>query len=84
MQSTKMTDREAIAKAIQLRDYIRNDETYKLKDIGETERHEYMDALSILINIGTAQAESAKTKSEKRGLELFAEVLAERRAETHE
>lgn len=73
-----MTTNEAIAKAIQLRDYIRNYETDKLKDISETERREYMDALSILINIGTVQAESKKVESEKTGLELFTEMLAER------
>lgn len=74
-----MTTNESIAKAIQLRDYIRNYETDKLKDISETERREYTDALSILINIGTVQAETKKVNPEKTGLELFAEVLAERK-----
>lgn len=73
-----MTNHEAIAKVMLVRNDIRNDNTDKYKDISDRERLEYMDALSTLINIAVTQTESGATKPQKTGLELFAEILANR------
>lgn len=73
-----MSNHEAIATVMLVRDDIRNYNTDRYSDISIEMRRQYMDALSILINIAIEQTESAETKPQKTGLELFAEILANR------
>lgn len=75
--SNKMNDYEAIASAMRVRDDIRNYETSKYEDMDFPQRKECIDALAQVINLAVEYTELLESKT---GLELFAEVLAERAA----
>lgn len=75
----KFTNQEAIAKVMIVRDDIRNHNTDKYKDMDFDIREEYTSALAQVINLAQSAIEQNKT-TPKTGLDLFMEVLAERRA----
>lgn len=57
---TKLTDREAIAKVMLIRDEIRNYDTEKYEDMSYAERLEYTDALAQVINLASSVVEREK------------------------
>lgn len=75
--SNRMNDYEAIAKAMQVRDDIRNYNTDKYEDMDFPQRKECIDALAQVINLAVEYTELLESKI---GLELFAKVFAERAA----
>lgn len=78
--SNKMNDYEAIAKAMQVRDDIRNYDTDKYDDMDFPQRKECIDALAQVINLAVEYIELLESKSQKTALELFSKVFAERAA----
>lgn len=75
---TKLTDREAIAKVMLIRDEIRNHDTEKYEEMSYQERLECTDALAQVINLATSAIENLAVSERKSSVELFKEVFAEK------
>ena len=73
-----MTDREAIAKVMLIRDEIRNHDTQKYEEMPYLERLEYTDALAQVINLATSAIENLAVIERKSSIELFDEVFSEK------
>lgn len=74
---TKLTDREAIAKVMQVRDDIRNYKTDKYEKMDENLRKEYTVALAQVINLAQSVIDG-QVQPKKTGVDLFREVLSEK------
>lgn len=85
MLPTKMTDHEAIAKVIAVRDDIDYRRTDKYKKMDSNMREEYTTALAQVINLALSVVEpKTEAHPQKTGLELFKEVLAEKEKKRYE